>query len=187
MTTTPSRGFTLIETVIVVGLFALLSLILALLFLYFNTTYIFGTARIDTAGSARNVITAAEELLLPARYTLASRTFSGTPYIADSTTLILEIPSYAAGGAVIANTYDYAVIYKTGSSVYVLIEANPASERESGTKLLSEYVSALEFTYDNMDYAQVTNVAVNITTASVVKGTTVTAELQEKVYLRNHP
>jgi prepilin-type N-terminal cleavage/methylation domain-containing protein len=186
MNTAFSRGFSLIEIVIVVGLFAVLSLVLALLFLYFNTTYIFGTARVDTAGSARNVVTAAEELLLPARYALASRTFSGTPYTANSTTLILEIPSYASG-TVIANTYDYAVIYKTGTSVYALIEVGAGSERQPGTKLLSNYVSTLTFTYDNVNFPQVTSVDVDVTTSTLAKGTTVTAQLREKVYLRNHP
>jgi prepilin-type N-terminal cleavage/methylation domain-containing protein len=187
MNTTLSRGFTLMEIVIVVGLFAILSLVLALLFLYFNTTYLLGTARVDTAGSARNVMSVAEELLLPARYTLTSRTFSGTPYTADSTTLILEIPSYDASGAVIASTYDYAVMYKTGNSVYLLVEADASSERKSGTKLLSSYVSDLTFTYDNANFPQVTSVDVDITTSTTTKGITTAADLREKVYLRNHP
>lgn len=180
-----TTGYTLIEIVIVLGLFGMLTSVLTLLFLNFNGAFLFGNGRIDTAGSANTTMTTAEKLILPARHVLASHVFTSGTYSSASTTLVLELPSHDASGAVISSTYDYAVLYKTGTTIYALVETNAASARRSGTKILSTSASNLTFTYNNADFTQVSMVDIALTMSTSVKQSSVTAGLRQQMYLRN--
>jgi hypothetical protein len=85
----------------------------------------------------------------------------------------------------VSGKYDYAAIYKTGTSVYSLIQPDAASSRSAGTKLLSSNTSSLTFSFPSADYTQATYVDVSITTQATVKGAPVSAHLEDRLYLRN--
>jgi hypothetical protein len=178
-------AFTLVETVVVVGLFLVVMLALAALYVNFNKLYTYQQTFSDTAGSAGNVVNEMEKIVLPADAVLPSHTFSIGNYSTGAQTLVVEIPSIDASGIVITTKYDYAVIYKSGANMYSRIDPDASSSRAARTKLLSSTISSLTFLYPSADYTQATYVGVTITTQAIVKGAPVTAHLEDRLYLRN--
>lgn len=180
------RGLTLVETVIVSALAAILIVILGLLIYLFGKVSTYDKTAALSSSSASALMHEVETLAGPADAVVASHAFSGTTYTTSSTTLVLEIPSIDSSGSVIANTYDYAAIYATGTTAYRILSPGSGSSRIAGTKQLSTTVNMLSFTYDNADATQVTTVTTDIQTRVVVKQDTLTDRRRETIILRNH-
>ncbi len=180
------EGFTLVEIVIVVALFAIL--IFAFLGLYddHGKLFNFENGVIRTSGGNRQALNEMRTLVLQSKLVLASRTFSGTVYTSGPSTMILQIPSIDASNNVIAGTWDYAVFYASGTRLYRILEANASSVRKSNTKLLSDTLSAVTFTYNSTDFAEVNTVDVDLTSQLQVRNQSVSSHEQLKLYLRNH-
>ena len=180
------KGFTLLETVIVIGLTVFIMAALGNFYLNFNSVLGINGGRISVASGARNVMSEAETMILPAKQVLSSYEFSGTIYTTDANTIVLELPAINSSGTFIEGKYDHAVFYVSGTTVYRLLQADPESSRISGIKQLSTAVHALSFSYDNADFTQVRKVDVTIQTSIVIKGESITHQLHEQIYLRNH-
>lgn len=180
------KGFTLVETIIVVGIMAFAMGALTLLYLNFNTVLGTGGALKAVAADAGRVMNEAETLILPASAVLSSHSFSGTNYSSGASTLVLELPSIDGTGAVLAGEYDYAVIYQAGSTTMRILAPDSSSARTSGTKKLASTVSTLTFTYDSGDFTAVSKVDVDVQTVTVSKGKATSGRLREQIYLRNH-
>lgn len=177
-------GFTLLETVLTVGIVSLLMGGLALLFLFFSNLYQYELAYIR-AHSAGSAIRSIAGLTLQAQSVLGSHTFGSGSYTSNSTTLVLKIPTVDASGVVIPLTYDYMVVYVSGSNLYQQLEPDASSARVGGVKLLTDSLKTLLFTYDNADYTQVTRVTVDITTEVIEKTKIVTNHIRQDMPLRN--
>ena len=181
----PRAGFTLIETLIVIFLFTVVMAAVLQLYLNFNKTYLLQNASINNSYSAGSIVNEFQHLGLQADAVIASRTFSGNTYTTGASTLILELPSINSSGDVVSGTHDYAVLYLASSSAYRILEASASSARVSGSKLLSNAVNALTFTYGNATPSLSTRVSIDIQTQSVVKQQTLQTHLIQQVYLRN--
>ncbi|MFA6519319.1 MAG: type II secretion system protein [Candidatus Paceibacterota bacterium] len=181
------RGFTLIETVVVIAISVIALAALVNLFLIFNTTYGNQQAFMAAAGSAGGTMNALEAAIMPADHVLTSHNFSGTTYSSNASTLVLSLPAVNSSGNIITGTEDYIVFYASSANLYRLIQAGAGSSRVSGLKQLSTTLSALSFTYDDADFTKVTNVTVDIVTQAQFKQETVQGHLNEQIYLRNFP
>ncbi len=180
-----NRGFTLIETFIVIALSTIAMVALTNLFLIFNSVYGYQQAFMAAAGSAGGAMNAFEAAVLPADQVLASHTFGGTTYSSSANTLVLSLPAVDSSGNIIAGTEDYVAFYSSSTNLYRLTAAGAGSSRISGQKQLSTTLSSITFTYDNADFTKVTNVTADITTQSQFKQQTVQGHLNEQLYLRN--
>ncbi len=180
------RAFTLIETIVVVALSAIMMIVLGALIYNFNMTTAYEQASAQSSGSANGFMRELESLTLPADAVLQTHDFSDGTVTSSSTVLVLEIPSIDSSGNVIANTYDYAEFYVTGTDAYRRLEANALSSRVSGTKLLSSTVSALTFTYNNTDFTQVNVVTADLETQAQVQQDILADHLHEQIRLRNY-
>jgi hypothetical protein len=181
-----SKGFTLLETVIVIGISAFIMLALVTFYLNFNAVLGTDGALVGVADGARATLGEAELLVLPAHRVLSSHIFSATTSSSNAGALVLEIPSIDSTGAVVAGRYDYALFYKSGTTAYRLLEVDAASSRLAGTKKLSARISSLTFSYNSADFALVTSVEIDVVASSTVKSRTVSTHLREKLYLRNY-
>ncbi|MFZ3044085.1 MAG: type II secretion system protein [Minisyncoccia bacterium] len=179
------RGFTLIETLIVIGISVVSLIALVNLFLTFNSIYGYEQAFVATAGSASSAMNAFEAAVLPASQVLVSHDFSGTTYSSGATTLVLSIPSVDGSGNVIAGTEDYVVFYLSAASLYRRTLPGAGSVRTAGIKTLSTTLHTLSFTYDNADFTKVTSVIIDIVTQANYKQQLVQSHLNEKMFLRN--
>ncbi len=180
------RGFTLIEAIVVIGLFTAGMLVLASLYGDFNALYKLQNALAGTAGSAAAVVNETAAVTLPAGRVLASHAFLSGTYDSGSTVLVVEIPAIDSNGNVIVGKYDYAALYASAASAYRVLETDAASSRTPGIEKLGGPIVSLSFTYDNADVAQAKNVAVQVTTQTFVKGSPVTSVLSGSFRLRNH-
>lgn len=180
-------GFTLLETVVVVGVMAFAIGAVAVLYVNLNTMLGTGAAVQASASDAKRVVGEVELLALQARGVVASRAFSGTTYVSDGDTLVLQLPSVNGSGAVIANTYDYAVVYQSGSTTVRILETGSGSARNAETKKLAGSTATLSFTYDDADPALAEKITVEIATVTVTRGTAHRAQMREAVRLRNAP
>lgn len=179
------RGYTLIEIVIVIGISTLMLLALVNLFLGFNAIYGYQQIFIATAGSNGTAMNALEAAILPADQVLASHDFNGTVYTSGVTTLVLQLPAINASGAIITGTKDYLVFYTSSGSLFRLMQAGVGSVRVSSLKILSTTLNSIAFTYDNADFASVTNVTADISTQASYKQQAVQSHLSRQWYLRN--
>jgi len=180
------KGFTLIETIIVIGLTVFIMVALGNFYVNFNTVLGSNGGRMSVASGAGKIINEAEAMILPASHVLSSHEFSGTTYETNGNTVVLELPSINNSGTSIEGKYDYAVFFVNDTTAYRLLQTDPESSRISGTKQLSTEVYALSFSYDNADVTQARKVAVDVQTRLVIKGEIITNQLHEQIYLRNY-
>jgi prepilin-type N-terminal cleavage/methylation domain-containing protein len=180
------RGFTLIETIIVVALSVCMLAALSSLIYSFTTISNYQKASLQSSGSASIAMREIESLVFPADALLQTHIFSSVTYTSSATTLVLEIPSIDNSGNTIANTYDYAAFYVVGTNAYRLLEANALSKRSSGIKQLSTTASALSFTYDNADFTKASIVTIDLQTRAQVKQTILSDHRHEQITLRNY-
>jgi hypothetical protein len=137
------RGFTIIEILVTMGLFVLMIAALVLLYQGYGTLFVSEQTSFWMKTSANIAVTEIEHATLQANRILASYTISGTTYTTGPSTLVLELPSTDASGGVISGAFDHVVFYVSGTVLYRLIEANPASQRQNGTKRLCDSLSTL--------------------------------------------
>lgn len=180
------RAFTLIETVIVIGLTAIMMTVLSLLIYTFNTSSSYEQTSMQSSVSASAIMREIESLTLPADAVLGAHAFPGGTYTSTTTSLVLEIPSIDSSGNIIAGAHDYAAFYSVGTNAYRLLQSNASSKRGSGTKQLSSTVSALTFTYSDADFAKVSTTTVDVQTQASVKGHIFSDHRREELRLRNH-
>jgi hypothetical protein len=181
-----NRGLTLVETLMVIALFTAGMAVLASMYYDFNTLYGVQQTITDTALSTGQIVNEVENLTVPADSVISSHTFSAGSYASSASTLVLEIPSVDSSGVVISGKYDYAVMYRSGTNVYRLLETDASSARGAGTKLLGSSITALSFTYDNADVTLAKTVTVSVTAQTYVKNAPVSNTLRSSFRLRNH-
>ncbi len=179
------KGFTIIETVVVVAMLVLILVGMLALFTSHNKIYNYETALIKATGSARAAMNDISEDALQATRVVTSQTINSTAYTSGATTVIFQIPSFDSSGAPIANTYDYVAYALTGTTLVEDFQAGSGSIRVTHTKTLSTSVSALNITYDSATWASVKKVTVDLTTSEVYRGETITQHLVEQYKLRN--
>jgi type II secretory pathway pseudopilin PulG len=182
----PVRGFTLIEVVVVIAFFVIMMLILVRFFVTYSTSALFDRAMMSTASSAGAVVNEVTEYGLSADQVVASRTFGATNYISGSTVLVLEMPAIDGSGVVVPSTYDYVVFYTDGPLLYRTLEAGSGSSRLPGTKLLSDSIGSVAFTYATTTPSNASSVTVDVTTEKAVHQETARSNLSNTVYLRNY-
>lgn len=185
MTHRPSRGLTLVETLIVAALGASMLVMLAFLMLQFNNSLSSEQTASKASGAASAVMRDMESLIVPADAVLQTHSFASGSYTSTTTSLVLEMPSIDSSGNVIASTYDYAAFYTTGANVYRVLEVNAASNRTSGTKLLSSNMLSLTFSYDTADVTKASLITIDLQIQAQVKQTILSDHRREQVRLRN--
>lgn len=180
-----NRGFSFAEALIALAI--LIFVLLAMLFIFknFSGVFSFQQASIRTSGSARTAADEIQSTVLQADKVVETHSFSGNSYDTDGDTLVLEIPAVDGSGNILSGKYDYAVFYVNGTNLYKRVDADGESSRSSETKQLSDTLSSIAFTYDNVDLNLVGKVNVDIQTQARGGRQTVSADLQREMYLRN--
>ena len=179
------KGFTLIEIIVGIGVFILLIFALFNLYLVYGSLYSFQDTQLTATMDGRVAMSEITFLTVQAYRVVGNITIATTTYYSGTTTLVLQIPSMAAGDGTISNTWDYAVFYINGTNLYRTIQANAASSRISGTRLLTGNLQNLVFSYDNADLTQAQKVSIDINIQTQTAKYTATNHSTEQVTLRN--
>jgi hypothetical protein len=179
------RAFTLVETIMVVALAVALVFACTQLYVVYGRSILVEQSSINITLGGSSIMDAVRTAGLQASHVVASHAFSGVTYTSTTTTVVFELPSVDAAGAVITNTYDYIAIFASSTSAYQLTSAAVGSDRVSGQKLLTTSLSALSYTYNSVSFPLVTDVVANATTSALVRGVTTQAHFLQHIYLRN--
>lgn len=181
-----TKGVTLIEALVSVGLFVVISLALFGVYEAFGKLYFLGSANLTAVGGSRASLTQVANLTSQAYRVLESRSVNGVNYSTTSSTLVLQLPSIDSSGKTIDNTWDYAVFYVSSTSFYRYLEKSAASARVNGSKTLTDSLQSVIFTYDNADFTQVRKVMVEIFTRAVENRVPVESRASEQIFLKNY-
>ncbi len=181
-----TKGVTLIETLISVGLFILISLALFGVYEVFGKIYNLGGAHFTAVGGARASLTNVSNLTAQAYRALSSRTVNGINYASGSSTLVLQLPAIDSTGKTINSAWDYAAFYVSSTNFYRSLEISTTSARVGGLKLLSNTIVSVNFSYDNIDFTQVRKVTAAVTTTAVENRVPVQSRASEQIFLKNY-
>jgi prepilin-type N-terminal cleavage/methylation domain-containing protein len=180
------QGFTLVEMVVVLLLFSMVTGGIFVLYKQHNAIFEYEQAYVKAVGSTRNAM---EAILLSGRSSyrvLSSASVSGTFRDSGDHEIVLQIPSVDGSNVLIPGSYDLAVYYLEGNKLWQEIEYAAGTGRPASKRLLSESVTDFNLDYDNADYAQVKKVTVEIKTAESYRKGSAIGNLKQQFYLRNH-
>ncbi len=181
-----NKGVTLIETLISIGLFVLISLALFGVYEAFGKIFNLSGAHLASVGGARTSLTDVSNLTAQAYRVLSSRTINSVNYASGSSTLVLQIPAIDSTGKTINDTWDYAAFYVSSTNFYRYLETNAASARIGGLKLLSNVIVGVNFSYDSVDFTQVKKVTATVTTTATENRAQVQSRASEQIFLKNY-
>lgn len=177
-----SKGFTLIELIIVLGIFSILVFFLAYISGYHFQTYDNENAELNITNDARTALDDVDNYVRQAHRILSTY----TTYTTGNTTLIVQIPSIDSSGQIIDSTYDIVVFYRSGSNFIRQVFPNTSSSRSSATRNLAAGVTSLTFSYNNTDYTQSTQVTTSITIQQQAGTQTRSITVSSQSTLRNY-
>lgn len=179
------RGMSLVESITVVALVSLLSLILMDIFIAHGRIFNLSSANSDFELQAAEAMEAVGKDIRVADKTLAAKTINSESFTASSGTLILEMPSIDPAGQVVSGKYDYAAIYLSGNKIFLSQEADAASSRPTSKRSLSDSVSSLQFVCDNGNYDNVNSVLVQMVLLRNLSGKAQTYTINKNFILGN--
>jgi type II secretory pathway pseudopilin PulG len=176
------KGFSILETVVVIFITTILLLTFYSLFDWHGKVYNYQQAIIRTSGSAR------DSMQYLSVYTSQSYRVltSGAGYNSGPDTLVLQLPAVDNSGEIIASKWDIAVFYASGTQLRLLTMPDPASSRPTLDKQLSDSLQSLVFTYNNAVFDSTTKVTADLTTSLNVRNQTAKTKLSESLYLKNY-
>lgn len=135
-----SRGFTLTETILIIGLTALIFSGMLSVFILEQRALDIRSVRGDDVRQTESALRRIEKNIRQGKAVLESVTLFGTTYETGLHTLAIEIPAIDSSGATIADQTDYLVYMLSGSSVLEVSDPDVDSIRPSGIFTLAKDV-----------------------------------------------
>ncbi len=180
------RGFSLIEMVIVIFLFSIILVALFTLYDRHSTIYNYEQGMVKTAGGGRTALNEITSFGQQAHHVMAAQVVNGVNYASGANTLVLQLPSANSSGSIIVGAWDYVAFYVSGTKLWETVQADPASFRKTGNKLLTDSLQGITFTYDNGNYSLVKKVSVDLQSQTTVHAELISSHLEQQIYLRNY-
>ena len=184
-----AAGFTIVETIVVIGIMTILLLIVNQIFIINYDIVSKQTGRTDSEGGATLATRFISELARGAMSVEASAVINGTTYTSSDDTLVLKLPSVDDANQIIAANYDYVAIARDPlDAERIVAYASPAagSARFSGSRLVTDYNDALIFRYNASDITTADRVSVHLVNRKTVRGATTVARASTSLFLRNY-
>lgn len=175
------KGFSLLEVIMAIALFSLLSLGISTLYLGYKDMYFFSSIQVSTTEQARSALKEITKYTLEANRVLSSY----GEYSSGSNSLVLKLYSINQAGDVLDGKWDYVYFYTLNSKLYRQIQSDSQSSRISGTKFLADNVT-LSFTYNDPDFEKVNKISVDIQIQKQAKTRQTSIHLSQQLLLRNY-
>ena len=176
------------ETVVVVGVMTIIMLVITQIFIL---NYNIFARQSKRAGNDTGAILAAQaisQLTRGASNVETSHAFNGTTRTSSSTALVLKMPSLDAGGNPIALSFDYVAVYRDAtvtSKIFIDTDADPASTRQDGTRLITDFNATMIFRYNDSTITTANRVSVYLVNSQIDRDSTLTTRAWTSIYLRN--
>ncbi|KPJ86145.1 hypothetical protein AMJ57_00010 [Parcubacteria bacterium SG8_24] len=183
-----ARAVSLIETLVVIGVVAIIMLLFSQVFASSTDLYAKLTARNDNETSAILASRVISEMARGASQVLETKTINGTAYASSDDQLVLEMPAINSSWEIIDGSYDYIAFYRDGTEpekIFSDTEAATGSYRITGQKLVADNNIQIAFRYNNADITDASRVSVYMVNQQVTRGATVTTRAWTSIFLRN--
>lgn len=183
-----NKGFTLYETVMVIGIFVLIVIIIPPLFINFSHLFTFQNNLADVEIQNQFAMDAMAEEAKKAKGILPSHTVNGTLYTTASTTVVFEYPVFNTNAQIVANETDYGAFFLQATDTSKLMftfEASPSSARSDESREYAHDVDTLIFRYNTSDVASTTVMTVLLQSTISQAGIESTVTQTSALSLRN--
>lgn len=191
-----NMGFTILETVIAIGILGVVSLAILQIYISTQTTFYVQEARTSLQSDTRYSLDRINSWIKQSSSVISTYTASDdTVYNTDENELILKVPSVDANSNVINNKFDYLVFFPDTTDSTLLQQItypDATSSRDNNTKIISDHLSSVAFVYYNSSGNQIMTgyedsviIKTNISTEEVVRGNTLQVQLNTESKLRN--
>ena len=182
-------GVSLVELLIGMSIVGFIGVMIAAL--YFSHFKLFSSQNTRIEVASANKI-ALEEITNQIRESQGVAAACCSPVETTSTeVLVLQIwPLNASGDPTEPNPspapqYDYIIYKKVADTLKKKIVPAVESTRQASDKIIASKISAIDFTYDNADFAQAAQVTINLTTQDTVNNITQTDSKTSTAVIRN--
>jgi len=177
-----NRGVTIIETVIVLSIFAII--IIVILGLYISHCNLY---RMENSASVIKMqktvfVKTFRETAEASNAIVAEKTIGTVAYTSSSSTIIFKMPAIDENKNTISGIFDYAVFYKTGSDFYIETDADSTSQRKDLKRKISDKMDSIAFRYSS----ETPSLASYVSASAYFQDNTVfQEEISSSAYLRN--
>jgi Tfp pilus assembly protein PilW len=183
-----TAGVSLLETIVVVGVMSIIMLTITQIFILNYNIYSRQSKRAGNDTGAILTAQAISQLTRGASNVETSHVFNGTTRSSSSSTLVLKMPALDVNGVPIPMTYDYVAIYRDATvttKIFIDTDADPASFRKDGTRLITDYNATMIFRYNSTDITTADRVAVYLVNTQTDRTSTLTSRAWTSIFLRN--
>ncbi len=178
------KGFTLVELIVSVSLFLIVSLFLGYLVTYQFLIYNTQITELNITHDARTALDDIDDYVRQSNRVVANY----DSYTTGSQILVLQIKSIDSSNQLIGATYDNVVFYSSGSDLFRQVFPNSHSSRLAVTKKLATNVDTnnFSFSYDNLDYFLVKQITTSMAIKQNVGNKIKSITLYSQTKLRNY-
>jgi len=182
------KGFTLYETVIVLGILVLLIVIIPPLFINFNRLFATQNNLADVQIQNSFAIDAIAAETRRAKGVISSRTIKGTLFTTGTSTLIFEYPVFDSNDDLVSGETSYGVFHMNETDpekLDFIFDAAVSSARSDIDRTIGNYINTLIFRYNKSNVASTTVVTAFIKTSKTLGGVFSSVSQTSAFTLRN--
>lgn len=190
------QGFSLLELIITMAIFSLISLVLVVIFIQTYETFYIQENQTQLQVETRYSLDTINNWVKKASSVISSYTPPGeTAYETSDSVIILQVAAIDEDQNIIADTYDYLIFQadpSNPSELQQIIYADESSDRTTGTRTIAHYLNSLSFSYfDSSNNQLIENfensvfVTIELNSEEVVRGKTNKANFKTQTKLRN--
>ncbi len=180
------RGFTLIESLIVISISVIIFLIVATSFATLWKLSQTNLAAFETKSQAGIALQKISELIEESNSVLSSWSINETLYQTGENVLALRMPAVTEAGEIIPASFDYVAFAIPSTSILIADFAKaPQSSRPQGQIIFSNLAKALNFRYNSSTSTEITTIEIFLETAKSAYDSTKTSTLSTVVKLKN--
>lgn len=181
-------GVSLMETIVVIGVMAIIMLVVTQLFILNYQIYAVQNKRADNDTGAVIAAQSISQTVRGASNVETSHVFGGVTHTSSTSELVLKTPAFDAGGNPVVLAYDYVAIYRDGTDatkIFAVTDADPAGAKSDGSRLITAYNASMIFRYNNSDITDANRVSVYLVNTQINRGATLTSRAWTSIFLRN--
>ncbi len=182
------RGYSLLETLVVIGILVLIMMVLAEIFIGQTVFFQREEARVDVALQNTRALADMMAQVREAKAVIASKTLDAVTYQSGPEQLVLQLFSLDAEKKIMPNNFDYAIYYRDSSNSSTLMKkvaVDPASSRLPAVKNLDEFTQNLLFSYDNPNFENVSAMEIYLSSQKISGGIKFNTSSTARAVLRN--
>ncbi|HEY5601241.1 MAG TPA: type II secretion system protein [Patescibacteria group bacterium] len=183
-------GFTLIELIVAIGLFGLISLLAGGVYLGQIRLFNRQNAQVDIVSQNQIILDDMVDEIRNSSQVASGVTVGSDTYASGTNQLVLRLISIDSSGQLLANSFDHLIYYLEGSSspytLHKRLVPDASSSRSGYDDVKSADVSSIIFSYSDLDFANVTSIDISLTTVKKVENKDKTLTTTTKAILRNY-